>query len=331
MDSNPAQTILDALSSTRRVLVTTHVKPDGDALGSVAAMVLAMKQRGIEPAILLFSRVPAKYGFIFSDGNVPIFEAEKNWPAELSLDNYDALLVLDTGTWSQLPGLRERIENWPKPKLIVDHHRTQEGWATARWVDTEAAAAGEMVADLVERWGLKLAGQIAEAVFLAIATDTGWFQFSNTRPRTLRLAARLLEAGVDSQRLYQVAYQNERPARLALQARLLESLELHADNRLAVMTLSKDDFQKTGADSSDTENLINIPLQVGVVEASILLAQGAGDEIIRVSLRSKGGVDVAKFAEKFGGGGHARAAGFKLQGSLPQQRERIIAAFLENL
>src|ERR1700683_5314491 len=134
MPTDPCPAILDAISPVRRILVTTHVKPDGDALGSVAAMVLALRQKGIDASILLFSRMPAKYSFIFADGKIPIFEAERDWPAHLSLDAFDALLVLDTGTWSQLPGLKERIEKWPKPKFVIDHHQTQESWATLKWV-----------------------------------------------------------------------------------------------------------------------------------------------------------------------------------------------------
>src|SRR5206468_2901514 len=136
--------------------------------------------------------------------------------------------------------------------------------------------------------------------------DTGWFQFSNTRPYTMRLAALLMEAGVDTDRMYQALYQNERPERVALQTRAQQSLELLADQRLAVMRVAKRDFEELKAGVGDTENLINIPLQIRSVEVSLLFVEAQDAGPVRVSLRSKGQVDVAKFAEQFGGGGHAR-------------------------
>jgi phosphoesterase RecJ-like protein len=166
------------------------------------------------------------------------------------------------------------------------------------------------------------------ALFLGIASDTGWFQFSNTRPYTLRLAARLMEAGVNTDRMYQLLYQNERAERVALQTRAQQSLELLLDNRLAVMRVGKIDFEQTRANVPDTENLINIPLQIRAVEVSILLVEPKDFGPVRVSLRSKGQVDVARFAEQFGGGGHARASGLKLEGTLDQAHDRVIAAMV---
>src|SRR5277367_664080 len=135
--------ILDLLSASRRVLVTTHVRPDGDALGTAAAMVLAMRRKKIDSHVLLLSHLPSKYYFLFAENEIPHTDIEKSWPSTLSLDDFDALLVVDTGTWSQLPGLKERISGWKRPKLVVDHHLTQEDWADEKLVVTEAAAAGE--------------------------------------------------------------------------------------------------------------------------------------------------------------------------------------------
>src|ERR1043165_4303742 len=117
--------ILDRLSRCKRVLITTHVRPDGDALGSTAAMVMGLKQKGIDSKVLLLSHLPRKYAFVYEETGIPFFDAESGWPADLKLDDFDALLVVDTGTWSQLPGVRERVEKWPRPKLVIDHHLTQ--------------------------------------------------------------------------------------------------------------------------------------------------------------------------------------------------------------
>jgi phosphoesterase RecJ-like protein len=326
-----ADGIIATLARCRRVLITTHVRPDGDALGATAAMSLGLKRKGIDSEILLLSHLPSKYAFIFRDNQIAWHDVEAGWPNPYPLDRFDALLVLDTGTWSQLPGLRERLEGWGRPRLVIDHHLTQENWADQMLVQTQAAAAGEIVADLLMRWSVPVDRGIATALFLAIASDTGWFQFSNTRPQTMRLAATLMEAGVDTDRMYQLLYQNERPQRLALQTRAQESLELLADGRLAVMRIGREDFDRTGANVPDTENLINIPLQIRTVEVSILLVEPRDDGPIRISLRSKGSVDVAAFAEQFGGGGHARAAGLKLADTFAHAHDRVVAAMVGRL
>jgi phosphoesterase RecJ-like protein len=322
------QTILDSLAKAKRVLVTTHVRPDGDALGSTAAMVLGLRAKGIDAQVLLLSHLPSKYAFIYKDLKIEHTDVEQGWPADFSLDAYDTLLVIDTGTWSQLPGLKDRLVNFKGKKLVVDHHLTQESWADAKLVVTEAAAAGEIVAELLKRSGVELTAPMARAIFLAIVSDTGWFQFSNTQPRTFRLAATLMEAGVSGDELYQLLYQNERPERVTLQAHAQQSLELLADTRLAVMQVTRQDFLRTHGSSGDTEALINIPMQIGTVQVSMLVVEPMDDGPIRVSLRSKGQVDVAKFAQQFGGGGHARAAGLKVAGSLQKVHEQVVGAMI---
>jgi len=328
---DPFRRMIERLSRCKRVLVTTHVRPDGDALGTSAALVLGMRAVGIEAEVLLLSRLPRKYAFVFHDNAIVSYNAEAGWPQGLSLDRFDALLVADTGTWSQLPGVREKIEGWAGQKLVLDHHLTQENWADEKLVVTQAAAAGEIAAELLDGWQVPIDSAIAAALFLAIASDTGWFQFSNTRPYTMRLAARLMETGINTDQLYQLLYQNERAERVALQTRAQQSLQLLLDGRLAVMTVSKADFEQTGADVPDTENLINIPLQIRPVEVSILLTEPKEPGQIRVSLRSKGQVDVARFAEKFGGGGHARASGLKLEGPLDVAKQRLVGAMTSQL
>jgi phosphoesterase RecJ-like protein len=325
------QEMIAALSGCRSVLVTTHVRPDGDAVGTAAVMVMGLRKVGIAAEVLILSHVPRKYAFIFSENNIVHHDAEKGWPAGLEMSRFDALLVVDTGTWSQLPGLKEKLAGFSGPKLIIDHHLTQEGWADKRLVVTEAAAAGEIVAELLERWGIGLDKAMATALYLAIATDTGWFQFSNTRPYTLRLAAKLMECGVDTDRMYQSIYQNERSQRLALQTQAQRSLELLEGGRLAVMHIAKEDFQNTGATVGETEQLINVPMQVASVEVSLLLVEPPDGGAIRVSLRSKGGVDVARFAEGFGGGGHARAAGLKMSGGLVDAENKVVEAMRSRL
>jgi phosphoesterase RecJ-like protein len=325
------QAMIDALSTKTRVLITTHVRPDGDALGSTAALVMGLRKIGIAAEVLLLSHLPSKYAFIYQENAIPYQDVEKGWPDGFSLSRFDALLVADTGTWSQLPGLADHLGTLKGPKLVLDHHLTQEEWADLKLVDTRAAAATEIVAELLARWEIELDRAIATALYLGIAADTGWFQHSNTRPETMRLAARLMEAGVDTDAMYQHLYQNERAERLALQTRAMQSLELLADGQLAVMRLSKADFLETHAGVPSTEGLINVPLQIAAVQVSIMITDPPEQGPVRVSLRSKGQVDCAKFAEQFGGGGHARAAGLKLSATLDVAHRSVVDAMLARL
>lgn len=330
--TNPYQPTIDVLACCKRVLLTTHVRPDGDALGTTAALVLGLRAKGIDAEVLLLSQLPRKYAFVYLDYGIPYHDVEKGWPkGGFPFDRYDALLVADTGTWSQLPGLEERIANWRVPKLVLDHHLTQQDWADVKLVATDAAAAAEVAAELLDAWGVTFDLAIATALYLGIATDTGWFQFANTRPYTLRLAARLMEAGVDTDRMYRLLYQNERAERIALQTRAMQSLQLLEGGRLATMRVRKSDFSDTNAHVPDTENLINIPLQIRSVEASILFVEQPDGGPVRVSLRSKGGVDVAKFAEAFGGGGHARASGLKLDAPFDDAYARVVDAMVKSM
>lgn len=323
------QQVIDTLSSCKRVLLTTHIRPDGDALGSTAALAMGLKAQGIDAEILLLSHLPTKYAFVYRDYSLVHHDAEAGWPAGLSLDAFDAFVSVDTGTWSQLPGLKEKVLAYKKPRVVIDHHLTQEDWADVKLVVKEASAASEIVGELLTLWEVKIDEKIATALYLGLVSDTGWFQYSNTRPYTLRLAALLIEAGVNTDRLYQLLYQNERKERIALQARALQGLELLQDGRLAVMRIGKSDFDETRANVPDTENLINLPLQIATVQVSILLTEPRDFGPVRVSLRSKGQIDVAKFAEQFGGGGHARASGLKVDGDFKEAHDKVVAAMVK--
>jgi phosphoesterase RecJ-like protein len=324
---DPIANVVDALSAAKRVLITTHVRPDGDALGSTAATHLALKARGIDSEVMLLSKLPTKYAFIYLDHGVKHFVAEP--PTAETLTKYDALLVIDTGTWSQLPGLEAIVPAWTGRKVVVDHHRTQGTWADTLWQDVAASAAGEMVEQLVKAWNVPLTPEIATCLFIAIVSDTGWLQYSNTTPRTLRLVADLVECGVDTDAIYQRLYQNERVERMLLQQRGMASMRI--DGGIASMIVRAKDFSETNANVPDTEALVNVPLQVAKVAVSCVFTEPPEGGAIRVSFRSKGGLDVSKFAEQFGGGGHARAAGAKIDGAVDAVREKVVAALVAAL
>ncbi len=333
--SHPSDPIVTALLAASRVLITTHVKPDGDALGSAAVVAVALRHLGKHAEVLLLSRLPNKYAFVLNDVAIEhrVLDAGRGEVLdEAWASSFDVMLVIDTGTRSQLPGLEKWVERSDVRVVVVDHHKTQEGWGEARWVDTTAAAAGEMALDLAERLGVRLDAEMARAGFVAIASDTGWLQFSNTTPATLRRVADLMERGLDLDAMNRLLNQNERSARLRVQRIAMQNLRFAGGGRVALMSVSREEFAEAGAQVTDTENMVNLPLIAREVEVSVLLTEPPEGGAVRASLRSKSvrldgaaGLDCARFAERFGGGGHARAAGLRMEMPIAEALARLEA------
>lgn len=295
----------------------------------MAAMSLALRARGSEPEALLFEDLPRQYS---------LFQRFVNWRMwdevrDVAPGECDAVIVLDTCAFSQLEPAVDFLRAAPRT-LVIDHHATRDPIGTRegdlRLFDETASAASLIVAEWAASAGIQLSEQMATALFVGIATDCGWFRFSNTDARTLRVAGGLVETGADSGRLYNEICQNDPPEKLRLIARLLESLELSAGGRLAVMRLRAADFEAVGADQSITSDLVNEAGRLGCTEATLLFTEEP-DGLIRVNFRSKGTLDVAELARRYGGGGHARAAGARLYGGWDATVARVIADVSEAL
>jgi phosphoesterase RecJ-like protein len=217
---------------------------------------------------------------------------------------------------------------------VIDHHTTRDPIGTRdgdlRFFDETAAATALIVAEWVRAGGLTIDEEMATALFVGLATDTGWFRFSNTDVRSLRLATELVEAGANPNKIHRAVYQQEHPAKLRLIARMLEALELHVDGKLAVMTLRPADFEAAGADHTMTEDLAHEATRLGCVEVVVLFTEGPDGEI-RVNFRSKRLLDVSQLATRFGGGGHPRAAGARLRGEWDRVVPRAIVEVVEAL
>jgi bifunctional oligoribonuclease and PAP phosphatase NrnA len=319
--SYPAMTAW--LRQFRRPLLMSHRRPDGDAIGSLAGMSLALRQLGVDPAAALFEPFPARYAL------VEPLASWRLWPAEQAdlINRSDAVVILDTCALSQLEPIAGWLTAAPPPILVVDHHLTSDPVgvraADMRVIDDTAAATCALVAEWARAAGVQLNPAMATALFMGLATDCGWFRFSNTDARALRLAADLVAGGARPDLLYQAIYQRDEPGKLRLIARMLNSLQLYADGKLAVMTLRQADFAAAGADGSATEDLINEAARLGSTEATLLFTEEA-DGQVRVNLRSKNRVDVAQIAAHFGGGGHARAAGARARAPLDEVALRVI-------
>ena len=314
------------------ITVLTHAKPDGDAAGSLVALVTALNAVGKHATGLLVPPITPALDFLANSHAIA-----NAGPGHAIADDTARLVIVDTGAYSQLHPLGEQVRAMLDRTLILDHHLSGDVPAEHRYIDPTAAAAAEIIAAVIQRLthgntlGTPVQRTINDALFTGIASDTGWFRFSNVTPNTHRLAADLIAAGVNHADLYARLEQAERPEKLKLLIRAVDSLELLADDRAAVMTLRASDFDETGARAEETERLIDIPQQVGSVQAIALVSEIHTDHgpQTRISFRSKpieGAVNVADLAAQFGGGGHARAAGAKIDQPLDQVRPRIVEA-----
>jgi len=311
------------------ILITTHAKPDGDALGSTIALGLALRTLGKTVEARVMPPVPAALTFLTDLLPVIVHEGD----ALKHIDEPDRVCVVDTGAWSQLEPLRDWLTARHDKTIVVDHHLHGDDVAAMQHIDAEAAAACEIITELIDALGVDITEAIATALFTGVATDTGWFRFSNTTPHTHEVAARLKKAGVDHTQVYANTEQGERPEKLQLLRRSLRSMQLIAGGRAAVMSLTPADFTETGARPDETERFVDIPQMVRDVQI-VAMVVGQDDGKTRLSLRSKPGaeaVDVNQLARQFDGGGHARAAGAKIDQPAPQVTQTLIRAIEELL
>jgi len=331
LNSSDFQKAVDLINKSNNCLLTTHTKPDGDACGCIAAISDVLAGLGKKVKALLLSEIPEWYDFLFAE-KVPVLgqDVDLDQLTEGRFGEFDLIVIIDTNSYSQLPKFDQYLKQAETPVLIIDHHVTADGLGDVELVDSGAAATGLIVYDLLKYAGWTITEKIAEALFVAIATDTGWFQFRNTDSRAYRACAELIDAGAKPTEIYHSLYQNFPQQRFKLMVAMLNTLELHLDGRYATQHISQRDFQQTGATHKDTENLINECQRISTVEAVALFVE-LKDGRIRCSLRSTGTVDVSEIAAKFGGGGHKLAAATYIPGPLENAKQLIIAEIKKQL
>jgi len=322
MDFQKAVELIDKSSS---ILLTTHTKPDGDACGCLAAMHEVLAALGKKAKLILLSPLPQRYEFLFAE-KLPVLGKDVNIQqlTEGRSGEFDLVMIIDTDSYSQLPKFDQYLKQTDKPILVVDHHATGNHLGSVKLIDTTAAAAGMIVFELLKYANWPMTEKVAQALFVAVATDTGWFQFSNTDSRVFRSCAELIEAGANPTENYHSLYGNFSYQRFRLLVTMLNTLELHFNSRFATQYLLQRDFEQTGATDEDTENLINEYKRISSVEVAALFVEQK-DSRIKCSLRSSGDIDVCKIAAKFGGGGHKMAAGTHLPAPLENAMHLIKA------
>ncbi len=325
--------VAERLRSAERVAVFTHLKPDGDAVGSTLALARALTIVGKGATPVYLKPWPARFTAIV--GATPVVHERDGdaWTRAPGVADADTVVICDTGSWGQVAGARGVIESKRERAIIIDHHAHGDPeMAPTRLIEVGAAAACEILASVVcELLGQtpdRLPTEIGIPLYLGIATDTGWFRYSNTTASTLRLAAALIESGVRANELYQMVEQCDTAGRVRLIGRAVAGMDLTHDGSVAVITVRQKDLAETGASVDEASGLTDLPQMIESVRVvAVLIEQDDGST--KVSLRSKAGaaeVDVNAAAQRLGGGGHKHAAGARLKDTIESARARVIEA-----
>ena len=298
---------VEMIASASTILLTAHQRPDGDCLGCEMAMWQAFRHLGKDVRIVNPHRTPPPLAFLDPEGVMKalaqLTDEERHW-----IDEVDLILVLDTSSWSQLGDMASVFKASRAKKMVLDHHVKGDDIGAERFVDTEAEATGALVVQAVEALGVPLTKVMADAAFVALSTDTGWFRFTSVGAETFRIGARLLEAGVRPADLYRELYEQESLGRIRLIGRTLAKTESHFDGKVMLSWITLDDLREAGALASDTEDIVNMTLQVRGSSVAVLLSE-LKDGSYKISFRSRCAVDCSLLAAQFSGGGHKAAAG----------------------
>ena len=324
------------LKTWRRTLIFAHQRPDGDSLGAMVTMARVMTGHGHTPLPFIYDELPERYRFLALACDFQRWSSQQPPTADISADG---ILILDTGSWSQLEPIAAFLRTCRLPRIIVDQHATSDdlsgpGAETIRVADQTAASTCTLIFEWCQALNWPIDATSGEALLTGIATDTGWFRFSNTDPRTLTAAANLLACTrVHPDVLYSRLYDTWSTARLRLKAQMLGTLELHANDSVAIIHLTREMFQRAGAEPADSEELVNEPMATANILVTALLIEQQ-DGRTRVNFRSKSpevcgrDIDVAAIARSFGGGGHSRAAGARIEGPLSEVHNRVLDAIM---
>ncbi len=309
------------VSEARSFALTSHMRPDCDAIGSELGLALALRSLGKTVRIVNGDSVPPHIAFIDPDDDVQVLGSDFA-ANELACDVH---IVVDTSAWAQLGPMADVVRNSNARKIVIDHHVSQDDLGAVVFKDTTAESTGRLVLQAIDALGVKLTAEMAIPLFAAIGTDTGWFRFASVGEETFQAAARLVAAGVEPNAVFAKLYEQNTLARIWLQGRILTNVKSHLGGRLLTTAITQADLDAVGAESTDTEDVINRLLGVQGAEAAVLFMEMSPEET-KVSLRSRAKLDVNAIAGQFGGGGHKAAAGVRYRGPLSKAEPAVIAA-----
>lgn len=318
--------VIAEIKKYKTFLITAHVNLEGDSLGSQLAMKELLVGMGKEAFILDSDPVPRHYKFLSGAQDVS--------NALNKVKNFDAAVVLDCPTLKRTGKVKDIINEKAKAIINIDHHVSNEKFGDVNWVESNASSAGEMVYRLFKEAGIKLTRASALSLYIAILTDTGSFNYDNTSSLTHEIAGELLGYGLDPALVSESVYERRSLEDIKLLGLVLATIQVNKKGTVAYLEVTKDMLSKTGADMAKSEGLINYARSIDGVKVAVLFKEGLTDKKINVSFRSKGNgetIDVNKIASSFGGGGHTRASGCIIDGSLAEAKKKVLAKIEEAL
>jgi bifunctional oligoribonuclease and PAP phosphatase NrnA len=324
----PPDNLIDALKDRERFLLATHVNPDGDAIGSALALAMALESLGKKVVILDKHPIASQYSFMPGHAKFHTFETLQE--AGLSSADFDTLVLVDCNNAERI-GLEKKeqhpaIEELKKAvaggmfTVVIDHHHSAGNFGHVKWIDPTVAATGMMIYSIIKAMGVPVNMDIATNIYTAVVIDTGNFRFDNTGADVFRIAAELADFGVSPSGIYEEVYQSFSPDRFCLYMKVIGSIEVTGD--VAVSTVTKKMLEETSTSADDTEDFVSFPKLMRHIKIAVLVRELNPGEC-KVSLRSKGDINVAGVAEYFDGGGHKNAAGFRIKAGV-QETKRIV-------
>ncbi len=320
--------LLAAVRSRGRVVLATHVNPDGDALGSQLALADILAGMGREVLCYLEEPVPHLYRFLPGSERV-MTDLDRVFTFVEKAAGDILCISLDCGDLQRLGKSGSRL-GAIHPFAVIDHHRGNNGFGDLAWIEADRSSTGEMVYDLAMELGRDISPAAATCLYTAIVTDTGSFRYESTSSHTFAVAGELVARGVRPDDMAARLFDNYSVGRLQLLQRVLATLEMYGGNRIAVIRVTASMLRETGTTLEDTENFINLPRAVDTVAVAVFLKEKTG--VVSVSLRARGGCDVSRVAARFGGGGHRNASGFRMAGrSLDEVRDLLVPVLEKEL
>ena len=319
MLKNDVKEILSLINTSENICIAGHMAPDGDCIGSVMALYNFLKPFDKNITIMIDGIIPFNYR-TFIDENI----ITKNYDNE----KFDLLFVLDTSDTKRLGQFEDVLKN-SKITVVIDHHKTNEGFGDINIIYSEMSSTGELLYDILKLTEMDITTEVAVLIYLAILTDTGKFSYSNTTSRTHVKTAELIDLGVNVSEIDNIVY-NSKPANVVRAfIDCVSSIELHYDNKLGITAMTKELLAKNNAEMADVDGVVEYIREIKEVEVSCVLKEY--DESTKVSLRSKNNIDVSAVSLKYKGGGHAKAAGFELKENIENAKRIIIEEFKELL
>lgn len=312
--------IVEAIRENSSFLISSHVQPDGDAIGCALALGLVLKQMGKEACVKFPGSIPVPHPYEFLSGGEMVVTDD-------SCPVCDAFVAMECPSLDRL-GDVEPVAKEAAVLLNIDHHLDNDMFGTANLVERDASACATILYKLFEIMGVTITPEVAENLYVGIVTDTGRFQYSSTDPETFEIARKLLEEGVSPIHVFQLVYERQSVASLKLLGIALSRLRFDESGQVAYTWVTQEDFGTAGASMEDTENFSNYLRSIESAEVAFVLKQHSDGEI-RASMRSKGEIDVARVASALGGGGHRNAAGFSARGGIEDVAARVVAACRE--